>query len=163
MHDEGRVWSLDVHADRLARLAENAQRLDWSCMETGLADARDKDALAEAVGGRQFDGVLLDVPCTNTGVIRRRPDARWRFSRPRLKKLVATQLSLLSAAAARVKPAGRLVYSTCSLEPEEGEELVRTWLAKAGAFQLVAERRLTPPQTGTDGAYAALLNRRRAS
>ncbi len=153
MKGSGGLVAVDVHADRLPALRQNLERLRLPWVSVHEADLT---ALpADAAG--PYDAVLLDVPCSNTGVLRRRPDARWRFSTERLVRLAATQNALLTAAAAVVKPGGRLVYSTCSLEPEEGEGLVRGWLESHGGFSLDGERRCFPPVDGVDGAYAARL------
>ena len=104
-----------------------------------------------------FDAILLDVPCLNTGVLRRRVDARWRINRERIEVLKKTQWQILTAMSKCVKSGGRMVYSTCSLEVEENEELVSRWAREHKEFRLVKAKRLFPPKSGTDGAYAALL------
>ena len=154
MQSLGVLVAADLHADRLPPLRQNLERLRLPWVTVCEADVGTLPA--EAAG--PYDAVLLDVPCSNTGVLRRRPDARWRFSAGRLAKLVETQRALLTAAAALLKPGGRLVYSTCSLEPEEGEGLVRDWVAAHSAFVLAGERRLLPSADDVDGAYAARLN-----
>jgi 16S rRNA (cytosine967-C5)-methyltransferase len=115
--------------------------------------------MARVLGEDRFDKILLDVPCTNTGVLRRRPDARWRFSEERLTDLAGLQRRMLDAASAFVVPGGRLAYSTCSLEPEEGGDLIASWLAANEGFQLLEDVSLFPPDTQTDGIYAAALER----
>ena len=109
-----------------------------------------------------FDRVLVDAPCSNTGVLRRRPDARWRWSAERLRQLVGLQAQILDAAAALVAPGGRLVYSTCSNEPEENGEQVAAFLARHPDFAEVARRESVPFETDRDGAFACALERRRA-
>ena len=106
-----------------------------------------------------FDAVLLDVPCSNSGVIRRRPDVRWHFSRRQLAELVQLQAGILYGAAPLLRPGGRLVYSTCSIEPEENGRQVEAFLCQQPAFTLVTEKLLFPTPEH-DGAYAALLRRR---
>ena len=163
MSDRGTVVAADAHDDRLVSLRENIARGHFESIRAARADATNAGALrklaAEYAGG-SFDAVLLDVPCSNTGVIRRRPDARWRFSDTRLKHLVATQQRMLSAAATLVGVCGRLVYSTCSLEQEEDEGLVKSWLEANPEFRLAREIQLVPPDSKCDGAYAVLLVRR---
>lgn len=105
-----------------------------------------------------FDLVLADVPCSNTGVFRRRPDALWRFGAPELKKITALQYAILEAAAARVAPGGQLVYSTCSIEPEENAEQIERFVAAHPEFKAVAGEQLLP-SAEHDGAYACLLRR----
>lgn len=111
---------------------------------------------ASAEGG--FDRILLDVPCSNTGVFGRRPDARWTWSKRKLAALAETQAALLDEASALLAPGGRLVYSTCSIEPEEDADQVDAFLARHPAFTL--ERSvLDLPTPLHDGAYAAALKR----
>ena len=105
-----------------------------------------------------FNGLLLDVPCSNTGVMRRRPDVRWRFSIEELHRLTRLQAAILNSSAPLVKTGGRIVYSTCSIEPEENREQVIHFLQTHSAFALESERQLFP-EAEHDGAYAALLRK----
>ncbi len=158
----GRLIAADVHEDRLARLRENLARTGHAEIALVRADAAGAklDAFRAALGGNPaFDAILLDAPCSNTGVIRRRPDARWNFSRGRLARLRAQQERILENVARWVRPGGRLLYSTCSLEPEEDEELMLAWTARHPEWRRVRARKLFPPDTRTDGAYVALLHR----
>ena len=107
MENTGEIVAADQSPDRLARVAENAQRLGTDIVRTAPADQ---------VAG-EFDAVLLDAPCTNTGVLARRAEARWRLSDASLDRAVAEQTALFEEAAGRVRPGGRLLYSTCSIEP----------------------------------------------
>ncbi|MCX7818990.1 MAG: 16S rRNA (cytosine(967)-C(5))-methyltransferase RsmB [Kiritimatiellae bacterium] len=158
MNGRGRLIALELHEDRLDRLRENLQRLHLERVEIVRADAATWTPGPDQPA--QFDAILLDAPCTNTGVIRRRPDARWTFSPERLERLCRLQAALLDALAPRVRGGGRLVYSTCSLEPEENNRQIVAFLGRRPDFVLVAERLLVPTDTATDGAYAALLVRR---
>ena len=106
-----------------------------------------------------FDRILVDAPCSNTGVLRRRVDLRWRIQPDEIERLRTTQLDLLQKSAARLKPGGTLVYSTCSLEPEENTELVKQFLATQPGFKLERERQLLPFADGVDGAYVAKLTK----
>ena len=99
----------------------------------------------------------MDAPCSNTGVLRRRVDLRWRTSAPEISRLQQTQLELLIFAATKLKPSGVLVYSTCSLEPEENSEVVKEFLATHSNFKLETERALLPFADSVDGAYIARL------
>ena len=108
-----------------------------------------------------FDLVLADVPCGNSGVFRRRPDAMWRFSAERLKELAALQARILDSAAKLVAPGGQLVYSTCSIEPVEDDMAVQAFLERNKEFSLLKSRLLLPSLVN-DGAFAALLVRRRS-
>lgn len=156
MRRRGRLLAMDRSSARLPRLRANLQRLHI----TPFAEIVAADLLRidrQKLG--LFDGLLLDAPCSNTGVIRRKPDVRWRFSTSVLKRCVAGQEHLLTGAARLVKPGGRLVYSTCSLETEENEGLVSTWLSANNDWRLEKEIRLFPPTARSDGAYAACLGR----
>ncbi|MPN25604.1 Ribosomal RNA small subunit methyltransferase B [bioreactor metagenome] len=106
----------------------------------------------------EFDLVMADVPCSNTGVFRRRPDALWRFDHGELTKIAALQHSILDAAAARVAPGGQLVYSTCSIEPEENDRQMEAFTAEHPDFSLGGREFLLPCREH-DGAYACLLRR----
>jgi len=108
-----------------------------------------------------FDKILVDAPCSNTGVMRRRADLRWRIRPEEIARMRATQIELLRQAATRVKPGGILVYSTCSLEPEENGEVIRRFLAEHDGFKSERERELLPFVDGVDGAFTARLRRGR--
>ena len=101
----------------------------------------------------------MDAPCSNTGVLRRRVDLRWRMQAAELERLRALQLKLLTNMAGQLKPGGTLVYSTCSLEPEENSGVVMAFLASQPDYRLEAQRQLTPMTDRVDGAYVARLRR----
>lgn len=155
MQNQGRILARDTDPERLEMLRENCERLGVACAEILAAGASWPDWARQG-----FDRVLVDVPCSNTGVLRRRPDLRWRLQGEELYRLPATQLELLKQAAAHVRPGGLLAYSTCSLEPEENEQVVRAFLQSTPGFSLEQERILLPFVDGVDGAYVARLRRR---
>ena len=105
------------------------------------------------------DRILVDAPCSNTGVMRRRVDLRWRIRPQEIERLRAMQLDLVRQAAALLKPGGTLVYSTCSLEPEENSGVVKQFLHEQPGFKLECERESLPFQNGLDGAYTARLSK----
>ena len=152
------VVACDVEEAKLERLQETVGRLGLA----GRVETRLLEPDAPGPGGT-FDGVLVDAPCSNTGVLARRPEARWRFGPGSRRSLEALQAELLERAARHVRPGGRLVHSTCSLEPFENEQRVRSFLEAHGDFTLQAERltlpRPTDPRGPVDGGYAALLVR----
>ncbi len=157
MEGDGVLTAWEPQAERRDRMSANLKRL-------GLADfvvLRPVNALHPPEATGQFDRILLDAPCSNTGVIRHKPDVRWHFDPRRLDRLVRLQTALLTRLAVMLAPGGRLVYSTCSLEPEENGGLVRAWLDRQSGYELLGESRGVPPETGTDGFYAACLARRR--
>ena len=156
MKGQGRLVAMDLHNDRLIRLRENLRRL--GCAEFVTVVQANAMNVTDEAGG-PFDRILLDVPCMNTGVLRRRPDARWRFSEARLTKMTRTQRILLARMADLLKPGGRLVYSTCSREPEEDEAMIAAFLKVQPGFRRIAEQKIFPPKARTDGAYVALLEK----
>jgi 16S rRNA (cytosine967-C5)-methyltransferase len=153
---KGQLVAMDLRADRLPRLRANLERL--GCADFVKVVQGDARRLRPESFGR-FDRILLDVSCSNTGVIRRKPDVRWRFSKAGLTRLGVTQQALLERAAGLVKRGGCIVYSTCSLEPEENEYLISKYLAKRTDIHLVEERKTFPPVSKTDGVYVALLQK----
>ncbi|MEI7436731.1 MAG: transcription antitermination factor NusB [bacterium] len=155
MNGIGRLVAIDRASVRLTRLQATLDRTGFGTF-VKVAEG-DLTAGLQNLEEAPFDAILLDVPCTNTGVLRRRADARWRFSAEALAVAVCQQRALLDAAAGHLRPAGRIVYSTCSLEPDENEHQVRGWLADHPDFRLDVERRTFPPEDGIDGAYAARL------
>jgi len=152
MQNRGRVVAGDPSDVRLRLLRENCARLGVSCVETGI----------RLEHGANFDRVLVDAPCSNTGVMRRRVDLRWRVRSAEIDRLRRVQLALLADGSVRTKPGGTLVYSTCSLEPEENSEVVKEFLAGHPDFTLEHERELFPFADGVDGAYVARFSRRTA-
>ncbi|MBI2948451.1 MAG: 16S rRNA (cytosine(967)-C(5))-methyltransferase RsmB [Verrucomicrobia bacterium] len=134
----------------------------------GGDDAGDKQASSEQAAPvkatthhasriMRYDRILVDAPCSNTGVMRRRVDLRWRIRPEEIERLRKIQIDLLCATAPRLKPGGILVYSTCSLEPEENRGVVEQFLAKHCDFTLERERELLPFADGVDGAYVVRL------
>ncbi|OYV67982.1 MAG: 16S rRNA (cytosine(967)-C(5))-methyltransferase, partial [Gemmatimonadetes bacterium 21-71-4] len=162
----GAVFAGDVSLHRLKRLRENLARLALDNVFVYAGDAR-TPAL------RPVDLALLDAPCTGTGTMRRHPDARWRLKPSDLAVMTALQRRLLEAATAAVRPGGLLVYSTCSLEPEENDAQVDRFLAEHPAWTLepppagavpkavldAGRLRVLPQRHGADGAFAARLRR----
>jgi 16S rRNA (cytosine967-C5)-methyltransferase len=153
MNNEGSIVASDISAERLKRVRENRARLGANCVEPTLLSTLD------ARPSTTFDRVLLDAPCSNTGVMRRRVDLRWRIRPEEIERLRATQLALLGQAAAHLKPGGVLVYSTCSLEPEENREVVKQFLDEHSEFTLERDRELLPFAVGVDGAFVARIRR----
>jgi len=151
------ILALDVAGEKLAKIEENCRRLGVTNVTTGLSQS------AGSLEPGSFDLVLADVPCSNTGVLSRRAEARWRFSEPALVQLVRDQHELASMAWRFVKPGGHFVYSTCSIEPEECGDITRR-LTRHGCGELLREH-LTLPTTDTpanwhDGGYFAVLRAR---
>lgn len=148
LRNEARILAQDLDAERLRRVEENVKRLGADCVTT-----HGEEFPADAA----FDRVLVDAPCSNTGVMRRRIELRWRVRPEEIQRLASAQLKLLKEAAGRTRIGGVVVYSTCSLEREENEAVLREFLGGHPRFALEEERFLTPMDHGVDGAYAARL------
>lgn len=150
------LLATDVEEFRLAPLRENLLRAGGRDVQVAQHDWT-RPCPAEWCGA--FDAVLLDVPCSNSGVLQRRVDARWRLSAGEITRLAALQLQILEQASAAVRPGGRLVYSTCSIDREEDRAVVDAFLATHKDFTFVEEYLALPHREQADGAYAALLCR----
>lgn len=140
MKNTGRLLSVDLFEHKLAITRSNAQRLGITCLETLQADAA---TLSERFPG-QADRVLVDAPCSGLGVLRRKPDSRWRKTESQLQDLPKLQLAILSGAASCLKPGGILVYSTCTTEPEENEMVIRKFLSTRPDFSLESAGKRLP-------------------
>ena len=168
--DAGRILALDRHPRRLGLVRRDARRLGVGCIET---EERDASRPLSDLG--EFDRVLVDAPCSGLGTLRRNPDARWRIQPHDVERLAQLQLSILRQAAGVLRPGGTLVYSTCTVLPEENQGVVEAFLAEAGGYQratredlpasvqsLVGEDdalRTLPHRHGMDGFFAVRLQR----
>jgi 16S rRNA (cytosine967-C5)-methyltransferase len=152
--EAGHVVAADRGEAKLALLRENLERLGANFTLVDLPE----DPQRVNVGER-FSHVLVDVPCSNTGVLARRPDARWRLRPKDIESLATLQAQLLEAAVRHLAPGGRLVYSTCSLEPEENEERTAALLAAHPDLVELEAKFLLPHRSGADGGYGVLLRR----
>ena len=160
-----KVTACEVNPKRRRKLEENLKRVLGSI---GSVETIESLGAVSAVGIEQsnnrtieqFSKILVDAPCSNTGVLRRRPDARWNWSVEKLEALVKLQVEILDQTARLVAPGGTLVYSTCSNEPEENLDQVDAFLARHPDFVLDTVRESVPFETGHDGAFAARLVRK---
>ncbi|PAP77359.1 16S rRNA (cytosine(967)-C(5))-methyltransferase RsmB [Rubrivirga marina] len=166
MHDRGEVAALDVSEAKVGLIAGAARRHGLSIVRPVKADLTTWESDA------RFDRVLLDAPCSGSGVLAKRADLRWRRSPEGLDELAELQDALLDAAARHVRPGGLLVYSTCSVEAEENDDRVAAFLSRRNEFRLESVEGLVPDALvddvlyralphvhGTDGAFAARLRR----
>lgn len=168
MENRGRVIACDIYEHKLQRVRDNAARLGIGIIDTFLLDAR---RAGDRFAG-QADRVLVDAPCSGLGVLRRKPDSRWRRTPELLRELPGLQLAILQGAAGAVKPGGILVYSTCTITREENQDVVNSFLRENEEFVLenAGERlpvprgeamvQLYPQRDGTDGFFIACLRRR---
>jgi 16S rRNA (cytosine967-C5)-methyltransferase len=149
---EGSVVAADRHARRLALVGRDAERLGLGWLRTVGADAR---TLAETLAGERFDRVLVDAPCSGIGAWRRNPDARWRIVPGSLPELAALQLAILRGVRPLLAPGGSLVYSTCTLTPEENEAVIDALLDEAPEL-------VRAPASALPASIAPLLDARGA-
>ena len=150
-----KVTACEVNPKRRRKLEENIARLRLKAEVEVIESLRCQPQPLTLT----YSKVLVDAPCSNTGVLRRRPDARWNWSVEKLQALVKLQAEILDRAAAFVAPGGVLVYSTCSNEPEENLDQVNAFLARNTDFTLDATCESVPFESGHDGAFAARLLR----
>ncbi len=149
MRNEGEIIATDSSCQRLKKTRENLERLGASQVDIREVDWTQGSCLAK---DRQFDAILLDVPCTNSGVIRRRVDVRWRLQPDDFSRQAKLQSELLARVSNYLKPNGRIVYSTCSIDLEENEAVI-----ESSGLQVEEVSRCLPWEDGYDGAFAALL------
>ena len=167
MGDKGQVLACDLHENKLKRIREGAARLGISCIETAAADGR----VMHEAWRDGFDAVLVDAPCSGLGIIRKKPDIR--YKRPDdLFTLPVAQSAILANASGYVRPGGTLVYSTCTLLPEENQQVTDTFLAEHPDFsresfvlpgplgKTEGQITLWPHCHGTDGFYICRMRRR---
>ena len=173
MQSLGRVYAFDVSEKRLAQLKPRLKRSGLSNLQPQLI-SNENDIKIKRLAGK-LDRVLVDAPCSGLGTLRRNPDLKWRQQPSDIEELTVKQANILTAAARLVKPGGRLVYATCSILPEENEQIVEAFLAAHPDFALVncAEAlaqqhvvldtgkylRLYPHLHGTDGFFAAVMEK----
>jgi 16S rRNA (cytosine967-C5)-methyltransferase len=148
MQNRGRIVASDNQPGRLELVRENCVRLGVTCVE-----------YSQPAAGMLFDRILVDAPCSNTGVLRRRVDLRWRINSAELTRLRKTQLALLEQSAGLLKSGGTLVYSTCSFEQEENESVTQEFLKAHRDYALEQQRQLLPFVEGVDGAYVARIRK----
>ena len=156
MRGEGELVACDLYENRLETVRRNLARTRQGWVTTAAADFSRPDG--HSLTGT-FDRILLDAPCSNTGVLRRRVDARWRWNKERMAACRASQAALLDTLSGLLAPGGTLVYSTCSLEPEENGDQVAAFLKRHPDFTLRETAERLPFRDKTDGAFAAALTK----
>lgn len=156
MKNDGFILACDRDQGRIRILQDNLERLG-----VRIAQCVQHDWASEGPppNERGFDRILVDAPCSNTGVMRRRVDLRWRLTAKEFLRMQEEQLRILRATIPFLKTEGVLVYSTCSLEPEENEEVVRLIMEEFPVLKLLEQVSLLPFRDGFDGAFAAKLTR----
>lgn len=165
MQNQGEILALDLHEHKLKLLADNAARLGIGIIETKAADSRELSFLPDAA----FDYILADVPCSGLGVLRSRPDSRWRKTPANIADLAAISRQILNQAARKLKPGGRLLFSTCTISREENEAQLERFLVDHAdfspqpiecfpeLFEGRASTQILPQLHGLEGFFFALL------
>jgi len=154
MKNSGRVLASDVRTGKLEELRKRAKRAGaFNIFAAGIKELEKKKIFAEGV-----DKLLIDAPCSGTGTLRRNPDQKWRLTKEIIVQFRENQLKILTDCAPHLKRGGTLVYATCSLQPEENENVVDHFLKQHSGFcRAAADRRFFPHRHGTDGVFVAKL------
>ena len=159
MKNQGTIIACDRDDGRIRTLQDNLERLGVEIARLAQHDWTSNDPLPGAVAISPFDRILVDAPCSNTGVMRRRVDLRWRLTPKDFLRMQEEQLRILRATIPLLKTEGVLVYSTCSIEPEENEKVIKTVTQEFSCLKLAAQAIVRPFRNGFDGAFAAKLKR----
>jgi 16S rRNA (cytosine967-C5)-methyltransferase len=154
MESKGRIVSLDTELWKLEELRKRAKRAGAQNIETRLIENNTINKLKNSA-----DRVLLDVPCSGLGVIKRNPDAKWKLKPEFIDNIRTTQQKILTEYADMVKLGGQIVYATCSILPIENTQQVETFLQQNSSFEMVKQEIISPNQSGFDGFYMALLKK----
>lgn len=158
MQNKGKILSLDTEEWKLNELKKRANRNGINIIETRtITSSKVIKRLADSA-----DRVLLDVPCSGLGVLRRNPDAKWKLTSERIEELKSLQQKILESYSSMVKPTGKIVYSTCSILPSENEGQIERFFSteiNRQKFKLVNERKISPAEDGFDGFYICVLQR----
>jgi 16S rRNA (cytosine967-C5)-methyltransferase len=159
MDDQGEIWAVDRSEARLKKVVANAERLGMVSLQVLAADAADLLEIRPQWRG-YFDRILVDAPCSGLGTLARHADARWRIQPDTIAELANQQQRLLERLAPLLQPAGRLVYATCTVHPQENGEVVSAFLACQPSWQLIHQQQWWPAAHAGDGFYAAVLEPR---
>ena len=160
LQNDGQIIACDRDPDRLSVLDENLVRLGVRIAQTVRHDWTNRQSPEEIRAATPFDRILIDAPCSNTGVMRRRVDVRWRLKDSDFPRMQSRQLQIIQAVLPLLKIGGTLVYGTCSLESEENEQVVQRLLKQNRSLVLEDERKSLPFKDHFDGAYAAKLRQK---
>jgi len=159
INNEGKIWSVDRSARRSQKILANAERLGASCLQLLVANSNELLVKHPDWEGF-FDRILIDAPCSGLGTLARHPDARWRMNKDNIQQLVLLQSQLLNSLAPLLKNGGKLVYSTCTIHPEENFNQIKKFLQSKAEFLLEYEKQIWPGEEDNgDGFYIAVLNK----
>lgn len=154
MNNNGSIMAMDVSEVKLVELERRAERAGVRIITTKPIS---EDAIKKHTGWA--DRLLLDVPCSGTGVLRRKPDAKWKLTEAFIEEIKQKQQEILQSYSVMLKPGGRMVYATCSILPAENEMQVKTFLANNPGFSLAEEKTVSAAESGFDGFYFAVIDK----
>ena len=159
MNNEGNLWAVDRSCRRSKKIFANSERLGTNCLQILVADSN--ELLRKHPEWKSFfDRILIDAPCSGLGTLARHPDARWRMNKDNIQKLVLLQSQLLNSITPLLKNGGKLVYSTCTIHPEENFNQIKNFLQLKSEFLLEYEKQIWPGEEDNgDGFYIAVLNK----
>ncbi len=155
MKNKGKLIALDIHQYKLDQLKKRAKRAGVSNLELRCID---NQKVIKRLKGTA-DALLLDVPCSGLGVLRRKPDSKWRINVSRIKELEDTQREILQNYSSMLKPGGKLLYVTCSVLPSENQDQINQFLSENSRFHKIKEQNIFPDTEDTDGFYYCLLQK----
>lgn len=156
MENKGQLIALDIHAHKLQDLKKRAKRNSAHNIDTrAITSTKVIKKLANSA-----DRVLIDAPCSGLGVLKRNPDSKWKLQPEFIDRIIKTQAEILNDYSKIVKPGGKLVYATCSILPSENEEQVEQFLKNHPEFEFVSENKVSAADSGFDGFYMALLQKK---
>jgi 16S rRNA (cytosine967-C5)-methyltransferase len=154
MNNKGRIIALDIEEYKLGQLHKRAKRAGVDTIEIRHIDS---SKVYKRLQGKA-DYLLLDVPCSGLGVLKRNPDSKWKLSTQRIAELIEIQRDILTKYSKMLKPGGKMLYATCSILPSENEKQIQWFLDSTGdRFELISEWHSHPEETGFDGFYAAVI------
>ena len=158
MENKGQIIALDIFPNKLEELKRRARRNGAHNIETRLIDSRKTIKKLQS----SADLVLIDAPCTGTGVLKRNPDAKWKLEPEFIENIKKVQNECLSKYSKMVKPGGKMVYATCSILPSENEKQIQAFLTSDDGkdFNFVKDKKVLAHKSGYDGFYMALLEKK---
>ncbi len=159
INNEGEIWSIDRSSRRAKKILANSQRLGTTCLQLLVADSNNL-LIKYPQWESYFHRILIDAPCSGLGTLARHPDARWRMNKDNIQELVLLQSRLLNSLVPLLKGGGKLVYSTCTIHPDENFNQIEKFLEIQSEFSLEYEKQIWPGEKGNgDGFYIAVLNK----
>ncbi len=157
MNNQGEIWSVDRSSRRSQRILANSERLGTTCLKLLVANSNELLTKIPYLKS-YFHRILIDAPCSGLGTLARHPDARWRMNQADIQQLVKIQSQLLNSLTPLLKRGGKLVYSTCTIHPDENSNQVKDFLKVNSEFILELEKQIWPGENG-DGFYISILNK----